>query len=165
MRWFIEHSLYQYTLRLLPNLYFWSLFVVPCVWAVHWPHYYFRWKYFISFLSCAKMLTLMIILNATVCSMLASGIRLCPYLKTKLMLFKKPLNSGSSGSNQFLLKPLVALTYLFFLGWSHGLLTTMPLLRQFHCHRLAADKRLFWANTHRQRGIKWEVDFQNFNPA
>lgn len=53
----------------------------------------------------------MIILNATECSMLASGIRLCPYLKTELI--KKPLNSGSSGSNQFLLKPLVALTYLF----------------------------------------------------
>lgn len=121
-------------------------------------------KYFISFLSRAKMLTLMIILNATVCSTPAWGIWLCPYLKSKLMLLKKLLNSGSSRSNQFSLEPLVALTYLF-LGWSHGLLTTMPLLRHFHWHRLAAVKRLFWANTHRQRGIKWEDDFQNCDPT
>lgn len=144
MRWFIEHSLYQYTLRLLPNLYFWSLFGVPWVWTVHWPHYCFRHKYLFYFWAVQKIMP-----NAT-------RIRLCPYLKTKLMLLKKPLNSGSSGSNQLSLKPLLDLTYLF-LGWSHGLLTTIPLLWQFHCHGLAAVKSLLWANTHRQRGIEWKV--------
>lgn len=68
--------------------------------------------------------------------------------KTVPMLLEKLLNSGSSGSNQFLLKPPPALTYLF-LGWSHGLFTTISLLRRFRCHRFTAAEALFWANTQR----------------
>lgn len=148
MPWLIQHSLYQYTLRLLPNLYFWSLFGVPWVRTVHWPHYCCRHKYLFHFSAVQK-----IMLNAT-------WKRLCPYLKktkkTSWCCAKKPLNSGSSGSNQLSLKRLLVLTYLF-LGWSHGLLTTIPLLWQFHCDGLAAARRLLWANTHRQRRMEWRV--------
>lgn len=69
--------------------------------------------------------------------------------KTVPMLLKKLLNSGSSGSNQFLLKPPLALTYLF-LGWSHGLFTTISSLRQFRCHRFTATEALFCANTQKR---------------
>lgn len=103
MRWFIEPSWYQYTLRLLPNWYFWSLFGVPRVCAVRWPRYCLCHKYCLHFSAVLKIMR--------------------PCLNGELTPLRKPLNSGSSGWNQLSLEPLLVLTYLS-AGLSRGLLLT-----------------------------------------